>query len=92
MEKEFVALAQNNESIQGQRWCPALCNCVNSGCSKQFWVSRIPTAGLRSLLYRLFKPSGFGMEFSRIGWVYGLTVCVVPFSTGLNVYVNKNAL
>lgn len=48
--------------------------------------------GLRSLLYRLFKLPGFGMEFYRIGWVYELTVCIVPFSTGLNVCVNKNAL
>lgn len=63
MEKEFLALAQNNESIQGQSCCPALCNCVNSGCSKQFWVIRIPTAGLCSLLCRQLKPPGFDMEF-----------------------------
>lgn len=41
MENEFVALAQNNESIQGQCWRLALCY-VNSS---EFWVVVVPGAG-----------------------------------------------
>lgn len=91
MENEFVAQAQNNESIQGQCWRPARCSCVNSRSSELFWVIGIPAAGSRRLLHRLLLPPGYG-KHRRMERVWGAAPCTVPFSAGWDGWENKDAL